>query len=123
MAITRSIAPGIWQGAFRQAFGPDGKPAVIHVRLLFAEGTFGGAFELRDSTPIELLPATGRWANIHGTYFKLDHVVHLDGVDQHGASVVELQPDGRLLIGRFVAYGARTMAVVHGEVALEKVAP
>lgn len=117
----RAQLAGSWRGTTHQARGPSGEPIEVELitdisvswrRVTTSTRMRGGGIELKSK-------AEGGF--IWGDYL----VAHYKNVNpalvNFGTVLLRLSSDGKRLNGRMVGYGARSEALVHGEVELIKV--
>jgi hypothetical protein len=123
----RQIAlDGRWEASFHQVVGPEGAPIDFlgtitfksNHRAIQGEGTIERAMQNEKFSMDGTF--TGRF--IHDRFLKADYQIkNQPGVVQFGCMLAELSPNGHLLTGHFLGFGALSQKIVWGTVEVRKV--
>jgi hypothetical protein len=120
----RKALDGKWVGTLHQEVGPDGRPLDADYTLRLStsrkavKGEGNSHFQLGDKKYESKFHVVGGF--LHDRFLRFTY----DNVDettlQFGAMMLELDPNGRSLTGRFVAYGFLSKRLIYGTIELTK---
>jgi hypothetical protein len=114
-----------WKGTFQQIAGPDGAPIDGPVRFSFEPKvtTVSGIWELEwhraDGTCVNLS------FRLHGgfldnRFLRLQYETNDGSALQFGSILAELSPDGSVISGRYLGYGAYSGKIIGGTIDLRR---
>jgi hypothetical protein len=120
-----SALTGTWKGEAQQAFGPTGDPFTAKLFITFDDrtprvrgsGRFRVIFEGQEEDyGIELVGGF-----LLDSFLRLEYNSVEPNMVQFGSIILELEPDGKTLNGRYHRYGIKTKKIIFGLICLKKV--